>query len=342
MEQAFPVKQIIRQLARAASAGLLAAACALALASCGKAEQPAFGPSARINEADPFASLRPWNSDWRQVKKAENGVEFIIISKGDPKGAFPLPADQVEVTFDARLAETGEPVMSTNPGETMTRGVNDWIPGWTDGLPRLQPGDTAMFYIPWRRAFGRSGQGVAPPRSDIMILVSLKRIIAAKTSDPDAWKKATPWPENSQDVFRTASGLEYFIVANARPGSTAAASEGADDRPLKGGDTAVIDVEGRLEDDAHSVFESSYEDGRQRYWKVDELIPGFVEALNLMHVGDHWMVRMPPQLAYGAESNGRILPNSTLVFEIELDNIIKAAPEPAPAKIDKTKVGRTK
>jgi len=216
----------------------------------------------------------------------------------------------------------------------MTRGVNDWIPGWTDGLPRIQPGDTAMFYIPWRRAFGRSGQGVAPPRSDIMILVSLKRIIAAKTSDPDAWKKATPWPVNAPGVFRTASGLEYFIVSNPKAGSAPAATEGADDRPLKPADTAVVDVEGRLEDEEHSVFESSYADGRQRYWKVDELIPGFVEALNLMHVGDHWMVRMPPQLAYGAESNGRILPNSTLVFEIELDNIIKAPPEPAkpPAK----------
>jgi len=334
MEHAFPVTRIVRQAGHAAAALVLAIACGLTLASCGKGEPASFAPSARINEADPFASLRPWNSDWRQVKKAENGVEYIIIKKGDSKGPFPLPADQVEVTFDARLAETGEPVMSSSPGETMTRGVNDWIPGWTDGLPRIQPGDTAMFYIPWRRAFGRSGQGVAPPRSDIMILVSLKRIIAAKTSDPDAWKKATPWPVNAPGVFRTASGLEYFIVSNPKAGSAPAATEGADDRPLKPADTAVVDVEGRLEDEEHSVFESSYADGRQRYWKVDELIPGFVEALNLMHVGDHWMVRMPPQLAYGAESNGRILPNSTLVFEIELDNIIKAPPEPAkpPAK----------
>lgn len=276
------------------------------------------------------------------MKKAENGVEYVIIKKGDAKGAFPLPADQVEVTFDARLAETGEAVQSTTPGETITRSVNDWIPGWTDGLPRLQPGDTAMLYIPWRRAFGRSGQGIAPPRADIMILVSLKRIIPAKTSDPDAWKKATPWPEGSPDVFRTASGLEYFVVGAAARGPAAIEpAEGADDRPLKKTDTAVIDVEGRLEDEGHTVFESSYEDGRQRYWKVDELIPGFVEALNLMRVGDHWMVRMPPQLAYGAESNGRIVPNSTLVFEIELDNIIKGAPEPAKGPAS-TKSRKTK
>lgn len=319
----------IREAARAV-AGLLALALAApALVGCGDSGV-ALGPSAKIDPADPFTSLRPWNSEWRQIKHAENGVEYIVIKKGDAKGAFPLPADQVEVTLDVRVADTGEELVATPPGETMTRNVNDWIPGWTDGLQRMQPGDTTMFYIPWRRAFGRSGQGIAPPRSDVMMLMTLRRIIPAKVADVDAWNKATPWPSGS-DVFRTNSGLEYFVVKSATPERIAAATQGADDRPLKPADTAVLDVEGRLEDEDHTIFESSYQDGKQRYWKVDDLIPGFVEALNLMHVGDHWMVRMPPSLAYGAESNGRILPNSTLVFEIELNDVVKAPVETKPA-----------
>jgi FKBP-type peptidyl-prolyl cis-trans isomerase len=67
------------------------------------------------------------------------------------------------------------------------------------------------------------------------------------------------------------------------------------------------------------------EPGRPAVFPAGRLIPGWVEALQMMHVGDKWRLVIPPGLAYGKSGagNGLIPPDQTLVFEIEL---LKVAP----------------
>ena len=64
-----------------------------------------------------------------------------------------------------------------------------------------------------------------------------------------------------------------------------------------------------------------------------DLTPGWNELMKSMRPGDHWMVRMPPNLMYGAEGDGRIPANANVIFEVRLDTVIyiDAPPEPAPA-----------
>jgi FKBP-type peptidyl-prolyl cis-trans isomerase len=72
------------------------------------------------------------------------------------------------------------------------------------------------------------------------------------------------------------------------------------------------------------VFDAT-EPGKPASFPANRLIPGWVEALQLMHVGDKWRLVIPAGLAYGKDGagNGIIPPGQTLVFEIEL---LKSAP----------------
>jgi peptidylprolyl isomerase/FKBP-type peptidyl-prolyl cis-trans isomerase FklB len=117
-------------------------------------------------------------------------------------------------------------------------------------------------------------------------------------------------------VHVTASGLQYKIV---RSGPAAGM------RPQQG-DLIKVHYEGKLLDG--KVFDSSYERGVPAVLPLDGLIPGWIEALQLMRPGDEWILYVPPGLGYGAEDKGEIPPNSALVFRIEL-----IAVQPGPGRV---------
>ncbi|MDR1937584.1 MAG: FKBP-type peptidyl-prolyl cis-trans isomerase [Tannerellaceae bacterium] len=73
-----------------------------------------------------------------------------------------------------------------------------------------------------------------------------------------------------------------------------------------------------------TVFDSSVQRGEPATFGVSQVIPGWVEALQLMEVGSKWRLFIPSELAYGEHGAGEhIGPNSTLVFDVELLNIVK-------------------
>lgn len=68
-----------------------------------------------------------------------------------------------------------------------------------------------------------------------------------------------------------------------------------------------------------TVFDSSVERGSPIDLPVSGVIPGWVEGLQLMHVGEKYKLYIPSDLAYGAQSPSPAIPaNSVLVFELEL------------------------
>ena len=73
-----------------------------------------------------------------------------------------------------------------------------------------------------------------------------------------------------------------------------------------------------------TVFDSSVQRGEPATFGVSQVIPGWVEALQLMPVGSKWRLFIPSNLAYGEHGGGDVIePKSTLIFDVELLDIVK-------------------
>lgn len=113
-----------------------------------------------------------------------------------------------------------------------------------------------------------------------------------------------------EGVTTTDSGLQYKEI-----------KAGDGDKP-KAGDRVKVHYKGTLING--EVFDSSYERGEPATFPVTGVIPGWVEALQLMNVGDTFQLTIPPEIAYGPQGTGSgIGPNETLLFDVELLEIVK-------------------
>lgn len=113
-----------------------------------------------------------------------------------------------------------------------------------------------------------------------------------------------------EGVTTTESGLQYEVL-----------TEGTGEKPAAT-DQVRVHYHGTLIDG--TVFDSSVDRGEPTVFGVNRVIPGWTEALELMPVGSKWKVYIPAELAYGERGAGaNIGPNSALVFEVELLEIVK-------------------
>jgi FKBP-type peptidyl-prolyl cis-trans isomerase FklB len=167
------------------------------------------------------------------------------------------------------------------------------------------------------------GAGIADGFAKAEMKVSEDAVLASLNALNDASEKAradvaqqnlaasqTYLAENAKKpgVVTLPSGLQYEVLV-------------AGDGPKPGSDdTVTTHYTGALIDG--SVFDSSVERGVPASFQVDGVIPGWVEALQLMPVGSKWRLVIPPSLAYGQRGAGnKIGPNQALIFEVELLSI---------------------
>lgn len=146
------------------------------------------------------------------------------------------------------------------------------------------------------------------------VMMSLQKQMMAKQSAEFA-KLAEKNKKESDDflaanktkdsVVTLPDGLQYKILR-----------EGTGKMPTKN-DTVVVNYQGRLIDG--TVFDDSYQRGEPITFPLSGVIPGWIEALQLMKEGSKWELFIPSELAYGERGAGQhIGPNAALIFDVEL------------------------
>jgi FKBP-type peptidyl-prolyl cis-trans isomerase FklB len=157
---------------------------------------------------------------------------------------------------------------------------------------------------------------VASPVADEVMTASFQ-VIRQRMQDEQAAKAEAAaaagrdyLAENAkrEGVTVLASGLQYEVLVQG-----SGAKPSADDQVRTHYHGTLIDG---------TVFDSSYERGQPAEFPVGGVIPGWVEALQLMNAGSKWRLHVPSELAYGAQAIGSIPPHSVLVFDVELLDVL--------------------
>ncbi len=113
------------------------------------------------------------------------------------------------------------------------------------------------------------------------------------------------------EVVVLPSGLQYEVLASG---------SGPSPGP---GDRVTVHYRGWFVDGTQ--FDSSYDRGRPNAFTLDRVIEGWQQALTRMRVGDRWKLYIPAELGYGDRGSGKIAPNATLIYELELLAVEPAA-----------------
>ncbi len=153
---------------------------------------------------------------------------------------------------------------------------------------------------------------VITPQEAQNILQNYFQSVASKEADANSKAGEEFLAENGKrsEVTTTESGLQYEVLV-----------EGTGEKPTLES-TVLCHYHGTLIDG--TVFDSSVDRGEPIDFPVKGVIRGWTEALQLMPVGSKWKLYIPSELAYGSQgTQGAIGPNATLIFEVELLEIVK-------------------
>lgn len=111
---------------------------------------------------------------FESARTTSSGLKYMIEKEG--AGQSPKATDQVTVYYRGTFTDGRE--FDSNMGKRpISFGLNQVIPGWTEGLQLMKPEGKATFYIPYALAYGADGYpGVIPPKSDLIFEVELLKV----------------------------------------------------------------------------------------------------------------------------------------------------------------------
>lgn len=129
---------------------------------------------------EPVASVEPPTNrvDSSGVVTTASGLRYKVLSSGAATGRSPTLFDSVMVHYRGTLTDGSVFDSSYERGQPATFGVGQVIPGWTEALRLMKPGDKWLLQIPSHLAYGSRGMGSKiPPNSDLIFQVELLHVV---------------------------------------------------------------------------------------------------------------------------------------------------------------------
>lgn len=236
------------------------------------------------------------------AERAASGLASKILAPGRGSNR-PAKTDLVTVHYTGWTTDGKMFDSSQTRGKPATFPLDKVIAGWTEGVQLMVAGEKRRFWIPEELAYrGKEGRPAGMLVFDVELISFAAPAPKETPSDPAKAPEDVKRPP--ADAKRTSSGLSYKIL---RPGK-------GKERP-SASDSVTVHYSGWTTDG--KLFDSSVVDGKPATFKLNRVIPGWTEGVQLMVEGEKRRFWIPENLAYAG--NGPIY--GDLVFDIELIKI---------------------
>jgi peptidylprolyl isomerase len=235
-----------------------------------------------------------------QLTTTSSGLQYYDIVKGE--GAEATKNSTVSTNYTIWVkTDNGYSYIDQSPAGSplsFVLGRGDTVfPGWDEGATGMKVGGKRQLVIPPDLALGSQGNSVIPANSTLVMEIELTDV-----KEPQVATKV-----DEKDYTTTQSGLKYYDLKT-----------GTGDSP-KAGQTVVVNYTGWLADGTQ--FDSSVDRGEPFSFVLGQgsVIPGWEEGVSTMKVGGKRQLMIPPDLGYGDQGAGNLIPpGATLIFEVEL------------------------
>ena len=238
-----------------------------------------------------FFIVMPVNAAEKGTTKDVNKPEIVVQTADKKAEIFKTEMDKVSYIIGMQIGGNLKKAEIDVNLELLMQGIKDTLQGKE---PALSQAEMQKVYSAWQQSM-RAKQ-----------LAKQKKEAAENLAAGTAFLEAN---KAKQGVKVLPSGLQYKVI-----------TEGTGNTPTAN-DKVKTNYRGTLIDGTE--FDSSYKHGKPAEFRVKGVIKGWTEALQLMKAGSKWELYIPADLAYGERGRPGIPPNSTLIFEIELLEVIK-------------------
>ena len=235
----------------------------------------------------------PDNAIEESAIKDVNEPEVVVQVADEKAEIFTTEMDKVSYIIGTQIAGNLKKAEIEANLELLIQGLKDTLEGKEPAIDQAQ---MQKIYSDWQ-------QSMRAER-----LAKQKKEAAENLTAGTAFLEAN---KSKEGVIVLPSGLQYKVI-----------TEGTGNIPTAD-DRVKTHYRGTLIDGTE--FDSSYKRNQPAEFRVKGVIKGWTEALQLMKEGAKWELYIPANLAYGERGRPSIPPNSTLIFEIELIEIVKPA-----------------
>lgn len=278
-----------------------------------KEGKPAGYEEKKVAEKIDIKFKAPYDQEPELKTTFKNGLAYedFVIGEGIParKGSR-LAIHYTGYLLNGKVFDSS--VEQKRPPFLFELGQGRVIKGWEQGLVGMKKGGKRKLIIPADLAYGATSRGQIPSNSKLIFTLEMMDV---RPPIP-APKDASAFKGRPVSRKRLKNGLR---ITDYALGEGEAAEKG---------DTVLVHYTGKLKNG--TVFDSSVEQGRRHFsfsLGAGRVIKGWDEGIEGMKVGGLRHLKIPPALGYGDRNmgNGRIPPNSTLEFTVELMDVIKPA-----------------